>query len=189
MPTPPRRPGRPPRTTARRAARPSPGSGPSGSTRPSTGARRSPGATAAAPGAIALANNPRFNPRRVIVLACIALVTLVFIVSPLMSFLEQRSEVAALERQVAAQERDVRRLERERELWRTDEYVEQQARERLGFVKVGEKSYVVVDPAAAQESAPPGRGGTAVDRRSPWYGRVWDSARAADDPNVVPTDG
>ena len=49
-------------------------------------------------------------------------------------------------KKVAAQEQDVAALEGERERWRDPAYVEQQARQRLKFVKPGERSYTVLDP-------------------------------------------
>ena len=48
---------------------------------------------------------------------------------------------------------DVADLQKEQARWDDPAYVEQQARERLKFVKVGEKSYTVIDGARPADPA------------------------------------
>ena len=93
------------------------------------------------------------------------------------SYFTQRSDIAALERQVAASEQRVAELEEERERWNDPAYVEQKAREQLKFVRPGEVSYTVLgaDEIEALEVA-----SGQVSELRPWYDRVWASIGQAD---------
>ncbi len=104
----------------------------------------------------------------------IVVVLLVALVPTARSLLRQRAEIAALTDKVAAQELTVAALQAEQDRWKDPAYVEQQARERLKFVKVGDRSYTVIDPA----DAPAARGD------APWYGQVWQSVTLADKPTA-----
>ena len=166
-----------------------------GSGRPGTGAKSSgrPGAgpgrsRATAAGAIRKAGSAQVSQERkaargvmrAVVLASILVLLTVTLVPTLRSYLRQQGQIDGLRDQVAAQRADVDELQKEQARWNDDDYVMQQARERLKFVKVGEKSYTVIDgkPATTQENqvaaAPP----SASDQ--PWYGQLWESVRAAD---------
>jgi len=131
---------------------------------------------------------------RWVVLGAVALVLLVTLVPTARSVLAQRAQIAALEAQIAEQERDVAQLQAETAKWQDPAYVEQQARERLKFVKPGDRSYTVIDP---QDAARPTVQGVAVAAPrtvggAPWYGQVWQSIELADRPTsglvpVAPT--
>jgi len=107
----------------------------------------------------------------------------VTLVPTLRSTLKQRSQISDLRSQLAQQGRTVAALQREQRQWSDPAYVEQQARERLKFVRVGETSYTVIDadpaptPAAGPAVAAPLRASTAT---SPWYGELWQSVVIAD---------
>jgi cell division protein FtsB len=102
------------------------------------------------------------------------------------SLLRQRGEITALQDKVVQQQQSVTDLQREQARWADPAYVEQQARERLKFVKVGDRSYSVIDPATEVPKPPT----TAVvaapqaDANAPWYGQVWESVRLADQPSA-----
>ena len=91
---------------------------------------------------------------RIVVLASIAVLLAVTLVPTLRSYLRQQGQINALRDQVAAQRVDVTTLQKEQARWNDEAYVVQQARERLKFVKVGEKSYTVIDGRAAAKSVP-----------------------------------
>ncbi len=123
---------------------------------------------------------------RWVVLGAIALVLVVTLVPTLHSLLEQRAQIAALQAQVAQQQQDVAALQAEADRWKDPAYVEQQARERLKFVKVGDRSYSVIDPA---EAARPTVAGAVVaapkaDANVPWFGQLWQSVQLADRPTA-----
>lgn len=102
------------------------------------------------------------------------------------SLARQRAEIAALRERVATQHADVEALRAEQARWQDPAYVEQQARERLKFVKVGDRSYTVLDPAETERTTPAGATVAAPksDPDVPWYGRLWQSVRLADQPTA-----
>ena len=172
--------GRPgmPRPTARsgaaRSSAPRPGAGPGRSRATASGAVRK-----AAAVNVATERRASRAVMRVVVLASILVLLAVTLVPTLRSYLRQQGEIDALRHQVTQQRADVAELQKEQARWNDDTYVMQQARERLKFVKVGEKSYTVIDgvrpaePRTTVATAP-----AASDH--PWYGQLWESVRAAD---------
>ncbi|KGN32815.1 septation ring formation regulator EzrA [Knoellia sinensis KCTC 19936] len=162
-----------------------------GSSRPSTRARagRQPAlGKAAAQAAEAAASTwrgrldavtaNRQNVRRVTL--GVLLLFLVVLVGPtLKAYLQQRSDISALRDKVAQQRVTVDELQAEQARWEDPAYVEQQARTQLKFVKVGEKSYTVLDPKQRDTS---GSIAHRTDTVEPWYDTVWSSMQAADVP-------
>jgi cell division protein FtsB len=120
------------------------------------------------------------------ILATILVVLAVTLAPTARSLLRQRGEIAALQEKVVQQQQSVADLQREQARWADPAYVEQQARERLKFVKVGDRSYSVIDPASEAPKPPT----TAIvaapqaDANAPWYGQVWQSIRLADQPSA-----
>jgi cell division protein FtsB len=127
------------------------------------------------------------------VLGTIMLVLAVTLVPTVGSFLRQRAEIAALQDKVTTQRQTVTALEAEKARWSDPAYVEQQARERLKFVKVGDRSYSVIDPEQAAPTVPAGASVAAPTAHSdaPWYGLLWQSVQLADQPaaGLVPATG
>ncbi len=116
---------------------------------------------------------------RVLAAVAVALALVVLVGSTLKHYVDQRQEISRLQEQVAAQEKRVADLQAEQDRWKDPAYVEQQARQRLKFVKVGERSYTVLDPQTPAAEVPgmaPGESATA------WYSSVWASIHAADAP-------
>lgn len=121
--------------------------------------------------------------KQILVLSA-AVVFLAILVGPtLKAFVEQKQQISALREQVVAQEKDVAALQAEQARWEDKAYIEQQARERLKFVKVGEKAYTVIDPQDTPAEVP---GMATAARDSAWYVTVWSSLQAADAPAAVP---
>ena len=117
------------------------------------------------------------------ILAAIFVMLAVTLVPTLRSTLKQRSQINALRGQLAQQGRTVAELQREQRQWSDPAYVEQQARERLKFVRVGETSYTVIDaePAPVAASGPKIAAPVhATASNSPWYGELWQSVVIAD---------
>lgn len=119
------------------------------------------------------------------ILASIFVMLAVTLIPTLRSTLGQRSQINALNGHLADQREQVAALQREQQRWSDPAFVEEQARERLKFVRVGETSYTVID---AQE-APAEAGGPkiaapapATSANSPWYGKLWSSVVIADTP-------
>ncbi|WEK14754.1 MAG: septum formation initiator family protein [Candidatus Microbacterium phytovorans] len=61
------------------------------------------------------------------------------------TYLDQRNQIAALERSVQVTKEEVVALEAERERWADPAYITSQARERLYYVRPGEVVYLVDD--------------------------------------------
>ncbi|MEP7034939.1 MAG: septum formation initiator family protein [Actinomycetota bacterium] len=123
------------------------------------------------------------------ILAAIFVMLAVTLVPTLRSTLKQRSQITDLRSQLAEQGRTVAALQREQRQWTDPAYVEQQARERLKFVRVGETSYTVIDA----EPAPVATGGPRIaapvqasTAKNPWYGELWQSVVIADASAVAP---
>ncbi|QIM21689.1 septum formation initiator family protein [Phycicoccus sp. HDW14] len=124
--------------------------------------------------------------RRGVVLAAIGVFITVLLASSVAAWVHQRGQIAALREKVASQEADVAGLRAERERWNDPAYVEQQARQRLKFVRPGERSYTVLDPQPASPDTPTIAGPGADEPAStlPWYSTVWQSVRTADAPGA-----
>ena len=121
--------------------------------------------------------------RRGLVLVSILAFLMVLLGSTVAAYVGQRQDIVALRDKVASQEQDVADLRAERERWRDPAYVEQLARQRLKFVKPGERSYTVLDPEPSGATVDPVP--TVVDEKAPalpWYATVWKSTQTADAP-------
>ena len=123
------------------------------------------------------------------ILASIFVILAVTLIPTLRSTLNQRSQINELRSQLDQKRQTVAALQQEQKQWTDPAYVEQQARERLTFVRVGETSYTVIDADVAPVEAPgpnmaaPSQTSTA---NSPWYGKLWQSMVIADAPAKVP---
>jgi cell division protein FtsB len=157
--------------------------------RPRTATRGA--ATASAPVAARLGWRGRLTTaakdrrtRRGAVLLSIVAFLLVLLGSTVAAYVGQQGDIAALQDKVAGQQQDVAALKAEQERWRDPAYVEQQARQRLKFVKPGERSFTVLDadPATGATDPVAGVGGSHVPLA--WYQTVWESTRAADVPGA-----
>jgi cell division protein FtsB len=124
------------------------------------------------------------------ILASIFLMLAVALIPALRSTLSQQSQINGLRDRIAQQRQSVAALEQEQQQWTDPAYVEQQARERLKFVRVGEESFTVIDGDAGPDltggaqMAAPAKASTAD---IPWYGQLWQSMVIADTPPNVAT--
>lgn len=95
---------------------------------------------------------------------------------PLRVYLAQQAEIARLEESQREQRERIQQLAEEVARWNDEEYVKDQALQRLLLTEVGSRVYVVgIDPTVADaldEDAPP----------PPWYVQVWISLQTADEP-------
>ncbi|MEQ6903215.1 septum formation initiator family protein, partial [Nocardioides sp. YIM 152588] len=122
---------------------------------------------------------------RAAVLVLVLAVLAVSYASSLRAYLQQRSQIDAVQAQIAEREQAIDALEQEKERWSDDAFVAQQARARFGYVARGETPYVVVDENGdpldvTAELADPDTSG-ASDTRA-WYDDMWDSMQIAGDP-------
>lgn len=105
--------------------------------------------------------------------------------SSLRAYLQQRSHINDLKTAIAQREANIDALESEKERWEDPSFIEQQARERLGYVRPGEKTYVVLDengeplqPAAELEDP----AAVISVNPVPWWSTGWESVQLAGNP-------
>ncbi len=122
----------------------------------------------------------RRSLRRMVVLGGTLVVLAILIVPTLRSYLRQQTQIQGLRDRVSEQRGDVTALQREQARWSDPAFVEQQARKRLGFVRPGERSYIVIHPGQSAADASRVAEAPAASADDPWYGRLWQSARIAD---------
>lgn len=125
---------------------------------------------------------------RSLVLLVVVAFAFSLVVPTVRSFLAQRAEVAALERDVAAARARNADLEAELLRWDDPAYVAAQARERLAYVLPGEVAYRVVDPEVvdttpdvddAAEPETPSSGVLVPASDVPWFESIWESVQVA----------
>lgn len=128
--------------------------------------------------------NPKFTGRAVILLLVCAVLVLSF-ASSLQAYLKQRESIDEMKTSIAKRQAAIEELEVEKERWNDPAYVEQQARQRFGYVMPGETSYVVLD-AQGNRIQPTGElsDPDSVGDHKPvaWWTTVWESIELAGDP-------
>lgn len=143
-------------------------------TTPRTPAAESPGSTRIA---------------RLLTLAAVALAVFLVVFSPLRSWMDQQQQARSLAAQIAQVKAQNAELEAEIKRYQDPEYISRQARERLGYVKPGEITYVVVDPPGAKKPQLTS-GWTDKDTNDlPWFRQIvagLEVAGAAPAPETTP---
>ncbi len=132
---------------------------------------------------------PRFTNRMAILVLVVAVLVISY-ASSMRAYLQQRTHISDLRAQIASSETDIKALEREKRRWADREFVEQQARERLGWVMPGETSYQVIDRNGkplerADELTDPNSVARAVPQA--WWTKVYGTVEVADHPKKVQT--
>ena len=157
-----------------------PGRGP-GAPRPARSATARPAGEGAA-----TAERPRSRlTGRAAVLVLVLAVLTVSYASSLRAYLQQRSHINELKSQIADHEANIDTLESEKDRWDDPAYVAKQARERLGYVMPGEKTYLVLgedgkplEPASELQDPD-----TVISTtQTPWWSDGWASVELAGDP-------
>lgn len=119
--------------------------------------------------------------RLLTLLTLVVLMTLV--IAPVLSgYLRQRADISAVQAGIEQEKKDIAALEAELEQWDDPDFVEQQARDRLRFVKEGETVFTVIDDTGTEYTeALPGMAPVSEEAiaTSPWYGQVWESVTVA----------
>lgn len=122
--------------------------------------------------------------RALALIAVFAVLTLSY-ASALRLYLDQQRELGALRAEIVERQRSIERLEDEVKRWEDPAYVKAQARDRLGWVVPGERSYVVIGadgkPVSGSSSVARDRALDGTDQLS-WWQRAWDTVATADQP-------
>jgi len=129
----------------------------------------------------------RLTGRAAVLVLVLAVLTVSY-ASSLRAYLQQRSHINELKVSIAQREAAIDQLEAEKTRWDDPAYVEQQARERLGYVMPGDKTYLVLDengqplePAAELQDPTT----VLTSTSSPWWSDGWASVELAGNPPKV----
>jgi hypothetical protein len=112
-------------------------------------------------------------------------VLMVSYASSMRAYFEQKQHLANLRASIVSSEDNIAELEREQRRWKDPAFVEAQARERFGWVMVGETGYQVIgedgEPLAGDDSLTDPGTPTEADQPE-WWQRAWGSVEAAGNP-------
>ncbi len=120
-----------------------------------------------------------FVSGRVALLIVVGLTITMMLAMPLREYLKQKSEINSLSKSVDQQRSDVSSLQQQAEMWKTPEYIREQARQRLNYMFPGEVGYIVVRPGDSPNVLSQAQVPTDTPV-GPWYQRLYNSLSAAD---------
>jgi cell division protein FtsB len=135
----------------------------------------------------AAAPRPRFTNRAAILLVVFAILVISY-ASSMRAYLEQRAHINELQAQIAREEASIAAAEQEKRRWQDPAFIEQQARERFGWVLPGETAYQVLDAngdpltGEVQLTDP---ASVAPEPPEAWWSKVRESVDAADHPEKL----
>lgn len=126
----------------------------------------------------------RFTGRAVLLLLVLLMLGASY-ASSLSAYLDQRATIERTKSEIAASEKAIAELEREKRRWQDEAYVKAQARQHLGYLMPGETGYQVLDengepldPVA--DLADPDE--VIKEQPTPWWEDVWSSVELAGNP-------
>jgi cell division protein FtsB len=99
---------------------------------------------------------------------------------PYQQILESQRQVDTARADLTALEEENARLQADVEALKTDVEIERLAREKLGYVRPGERAYVVLDPPGTDEGIGPEPDVAEVPEELTWVDRVWAFITGAD---------
>ncbi|UXM92945.1 FtsB family cell division protein [Paenarthrobacter sp. JL.01a] len=116
---------------------------------------------------------------RMLALAVVMIAITVLLAPTVKIFLEKRSEISALEAEIASRKAEQTELNKQISRWQDPNYVKQQARDRINMVMPGETGYWVFggEDAAGTPGGRTGSGSTANPENLPWVDALWESIR------------
>lgn len=105
----------------------------------------------------------------------IMILAVVVLAPSVKNFVEQRAEIAELQRSVDAAKTQSQNLDEQRVRWSDPAFIRAQARERLYFVMPGEVSYLVLDDIAVAQQAAQPASNSVQKTPSDWAGSLLSS--------------
>jgi len=111
--------------------------------------------------------------------------------SSLKAYLQQRHDIDTLTSQIAQREKAIASLQDQKNRWNDPAYLEQQAREKFGYVMPGQTAYVALD-AKGNPIKPSGKLSAPDSVGKPqtptaWWSTVWGSDLIAGNPPATGT--
>ncbi|MDD7466105.1 MAG: septum formation initiator family protein [Actinomycetaceae bacterium] len=119
---------------------------------------------------------------RMLAILAFAAIAVLIVSTPMRAFIGQQEQLRALNDELAARKAHIEQLQDSIALWNDPEYVQSQARQRLGYVMPGQTLYYVTGKQA--QSAVSGEQRIAQANRerraaTPFYMTMWDSIAVA----------
>ena len=112
-----------------------------------------------------------------------AVIAVIVVTPTLSNYLDKQRELRDVQARLGSVQQHNKDLQRELDLWKNDDYVRSQARERLGYVLPGQTLHVVTDSSKGTAQEQLERKVASVDRdkraATPWYSTMWDSVKVA----------
>jgi hypothetical protein len=109
----------------------------------------------------------------------IMILAVVILAPGIKNFVEQRAEIAELQRSVDAAKTQSQNLDEQRSRWSDPAFIKAQARERLYFVMPGEVSYLVLDDIAVAQQAAQPASESVQETPADWAGSLLSSIAVA----------
>ncbi|ARU45858.1 septum formation initiator family protein [Corynebacterium silvaticum] len=124
----------------------------------------------------------RLHARGLIIVGIVVVILVVMIFRPLHTYMVQRADIARLTSSIEQKQQKKNDLLSELDKYKSDAYVREQARTRLGVIARGERAYRVLTPEL--ESKEPMGGGEHTNHNDsrPWFEKLWDSVSIPETP-------
>lgn len=116
---------------------------------------------------------------RAVVLILVTAALVMSLAFPVREYLAQRAAISAAEERAEMLESRVGNLQDQVDRWQDDDFVEQQARERLHYVMPGETGLVLLSPQDVEEARKPDVP-VATEPEVAWFDTLWESVQEAD---------
>lgn len=120
---------------------------------------------------------------RMLTIALFALLAFIVVMPTFTRYLDKQQELREAKARLSSVQEHTAELERELKLWKDDEYVKTQARQRLGYVMPGQTLYIVTDPSKGTAKERLEKKVESVNKKrraaTPWYTTMWDSVKVA----------
>jgi cell division protein FtsB len=121
---------------------------------------------------------PRFTGRAVVLLL-VALLLVGSYTSAMRAWWTQRSEIQATKAEIAMRQDAIRDLEDTKRRYDDPAFIQQQARERFGWVMPGEVGYRVIGSDGEIQGEVPALAAPDAPRDRRWYDTLWESVEGA----------
>ena len=118
------------------------------------------------------------------VLVLVALLILAVIAVPLRNYYQGRTEIIRLDESIMVKQDEKERLLTEIDKYKSDAYIEQEARRRLGVVEEGEVAFRILDPEITSGDSVTTDEQAEAESRN-WHEVLWDSIAEAPDPEAT----
>lgn len=117
----------------------------------------------------------RLGYKPLILVIVVVIIVLIMITVPLRNYMAQRAVIAQLDASINSLSSQKTTLQTEIKKYKSEEYVKEQARIRLGVIEPGEVAFRVVDPALENQRQTGDSAGTTDSSTGSWYEILWDS--------------